>query len=133
MTMARLWRFYQQGKISQINFDHGKPPLSFKAYNSQKLERLVHLKKSLIYLLLFFYLFSTTASATHIHHDMLKTHDDCKVCIVAKNLHSANLPSAYHFEPALDISTEISTLLSQTDTYLYNKYIYSQAPPLFSL
>ena len=41
-------------------------------------------KQYTIRFLLFFYLFSSYLGAAHIHHDALASHDDCKVCVVAK-------------------------------------------------
>lgn len=49
-------------------------------------------KKRIIHALLFFYLFSSYLGASHIHHDQHLSHDDCKVCIVVKNLHSGDMP-----------------------------------------
>lgn len=42
--------------------------------------------------LLFFYLTSSYLSATHIHKNITQQHNDCKVCIVVKNLHSPDIP-----------------------------------------
>ena len=47
----------------------------------------------LIRCLLFFYLTSSYLSATHIHHDVLESQSDCKVCIVVKNLNSGDSPT----------------------------------------
>ncbi len=92
----------------------------------------MHLHKSFVRLLLFFYLFSSFASATHIHHDMHASQDDCKVCIVVKNLHSADIPSAFFFEPICYAPIHIAHFSTQRHSYVHYKYIDSQAPPLFS-
>ena len=93
----------------------------------------MYLNKSLIRVLLFFYLFSASLSATHIHHDMTQAHDDCKVCIITKNLHSTDAPASYHFEAAYFSPIPIRTCIAQTYSYSYNKYTSSQAPPHFFL
>jgi hypothetical protein len=43
--------------------------------------------------LLLFYLTSSYLSATHIHNRSVVSHDDCKVCIVVKNLNSGDAPT----------------------------------------
>ncbi len=53
---------------------------------------LRYFKKRLRHFLLFFYVTSAYLGATHIHHEALASHDDCKVCIVVKNLHSGDTP-----------------------------------------
>jgi len=85
-------------------------------------------KKHFIRILLFFYLFSAFVSATHIHHDVLKADADCKVCIVVKNLHSADVPSAYTFENILPYN--LTTLTPQNLQII--KGYNAQAPPSFS-
>jgi hypothetical protein len=45
----------------------------------------------IIRLLLFFYLTSSYLSAIHIHSSVQHSHPDCKVCILAKNLHGKDI------------------------------------------
>lgn len=86
----------------------------------------------IVLFVLFFHLFSSYHAATHIHHDMLTSHDDCKVCIVVKNLHSADTPSTFVFEPICYRPLLTASISPKTHTYVHSKYIYSHAPPLFS-
>jgi len=51
------------------------------------------LNSIIIRLLLFFYLSSSYLGATHIHHEALES-SNCKVCIVLKNLNSADIPDS---------------------------------------
>jgi len=44
------------------------------------------MKNKLLHLLILFYLSSSYLGAAHIHHDALAPHDDCKVCMVLKNI-----------------------------------------------
>ena len=89
-------------------------------------------QKHFVRILLFFYLFSSFVSATHIHHESLKADADCKVCIVVKNLHSADVPSAYTFESLLPYN--LITLAPQNKCYASQiiKGYNAQAPPSFS-
>jgi len=85
----------------------------------------------MIRILLFFYLASSSLSATHIHHDGI-SHADCKVCPIVKNIDSADTPS-------LDITLVISLYhdrdIFTTESvfvYTYLKGFHAQAPPVFS-
>jgi len=80
-------------------------------------------------MLLFFYLFSSYVSATHIHSEPFVVHSDCKVCIVAKSLHS-NDPTP-HTSPLQSIEYAIETffLKQYTPSYLPNKGFNAHAPP----
>jgi len=49
------------------------------------------MKKILIRFILFFYLTSSYLSATHIHKMALLQHEDCKVCLVVKNLNGSDV------------------------------------------
>ena len=80
--------------------------------------------------LLVFYLSSSYLSATHIHHDTLEVHGDCKVCIVVKNLNSGDVPNTqpnnltciYCYEPiAIKIAKVKRSIL---------KGFNANAPPL---
>ena len=89
-------------------------------------------QQRIVHFLLLFYLLSSYLGATHIHHDALASHDNCKVCIVVKNLHNGK--------------TSDSVTLPLTDTIRYQKPALYQslfvvetfkgfdahAPPLFS-
>jgi len=89
-------------------------------------------QKKFVRILLFFYFFSTFVSATHIHHHAPQSHVDCKVCIVVKNLHSADVPSSYTFES--EFPYYLTTLILQ-NTYYDSQIIKgynAHAPPSFS-
>lgn len=84
----------------------------------------------IIRLLLLFYLTSAFLSATHIHNDELE-HNDCKICIIAKNINSADAPSLAtftqeHFD-LFDFMTSHEILFS----YEILKGFNANAPPLF--
>ncbi len=89
------------------------------------------LKQHIIRFLLFFYLFSSYLGATHIHHDALESHANCKVCVVVKNLHSGDMP-----EPGI-LPAVWNTVFEQIifyETILYftiAKGFNAQAPPFF--
>jgi len=89
-------------------------------------------QKHFVRILLFFYLFSSFVSATHIHHEAFKANADCKVCIVVKNLHSADVPSTYTFESLLPYN--LTTLIHKNTCYTSQiiKGYNAQAPPSFS-
>jgi len=89
-------------------------------------------QKHFVRILLFLYFFSSFVSATHIHHDALESHTDCKVCLVVKNLHSADVPSSYTFESAFPYCL---TVLALQNTYYVSQIIKgynAHAPPFFS-
>jgi len=98
---------------------------------SKKKENMMH-QKHFVRILLFFYLFSSFVSATHIHHDVLKTDADCKVCIVVKNLHSADVPSSYVFENEFSCHCIFLVFQSTYYTLAHIKGYNAQAPPSFS-
>jgi len=89
-------------------------------------------QKHFVRMLLFLYLFSSFVSATHIHHDALESHVDCKVCLVVKNLHSADVPSSYTFENKLPYY--LTVLVFQNTCYDSQviKGYNAHAPPSFS-
>ena len=89
-------------------------------------------QKHFVRILLFFYLFSSFVSATHIHHDALKSPVDCKVCIVVKNLHSTDVPSSYTFESELPYYLTILTLQNIYYDLQVIKGYNTHAPPHFS-
>ena len=75
---------------------------------------------------------SSFLSATHIHSDEHLAHNNCKICIVVKNLHSGDTPdsvtlstieSIYHQEIALSYSLPVQVVEKGFD---------AQAPPRFS-
>lgn len=91
------------------------------------------IQRFVIRLLLFFYLTSSYLSATHIHHNDVEHHSDCKVCIVVKNLHGGEAPNldskcltcAAHYEMIASFQNPfINTILL--------KGFNATAPPLFS-
>jgi len=89
-------------------------------------------QKHFIRILLFFYLFSSFLSATHIHHDALESHADCKVCIVVKDMHSADIPSFHTFSIELPCYLTISKPKNTYYVSQITKGYNAHAPPLFS-
>jgi hypothetical protein len=90
-----------------------------------------NLNRCILRCLLFFYLSSSYLSAIHIHNDALEPHNDCKVCLISKNLIDGNnqtpqfntLPCNYCYEP----------IKFQREKSIKNisKGFDSNAPPLF--
>jgi hypothetical protein len=86
----------------------------------------------IIHFFLFFYLTSSYLSATHIHNEAIEQQSDCKVCILAKNLHGKDI-----------IDTDISCLNcanyyeliqfnQQLITQILLKGFNANAPPILS-
>ncbi len=78
-----------------------------------------------------FYLSSSFLSATHFHDDALEQ-DDCKVCIVHKNLNSADVPTTSTLNLACEYCYE--TILFHTSTHAKSilKGFNANAPPYLS-
>lgn len=75
-------------------------------------------------------LFIATLLASFHHHNDLKTHNDCPICVLQSNFSSADTPTKFslekiEFEFIPIILTFISVILSKRA-----KYIFSRAPPL---
>jgi len=93
---------------------------------------LKQFKRLFVRCLLFFYFSASYLSATHIHSDALKSHDNCKICIVVKNLNGGdgttpevdNLVNSWKYEA---ITFEIKKI---EETLL--KGFNANAPPKFS-
>jgi len=80
-------------------------------------------------LILFFYLFSTYIGATHIHHDPLMEPSDCKVCVVAKNLHGNDILPATPLLTDIVVAYAVTTRHEiRVSTPLY-KGFDAHAPP----
>ena len=90
------------------------------------------MKQILIRFLLLFYLSSSFLSATHIHKDSLTAHDECKVCIVVKNLNSGDVPSFEILDFLFVLPEQILFTPKQLQTTVMDKGFFSQAPPFFS-
>jgi len=89
-------------------------------------------QKHFVRILLFFYLFSAFVSASHIHHNDTE-HEDCDVCIVVKNLHSADSTPSFTLDKIVTNYSTVIALVEQHYTQYNNlKHNHSQAPPLFS-
>ena len=90
------------------------------------------LRMRIVKLLLFFYLFSSYLGAAHIHKDTLTSHDDCKVCIVVKNLHSGDAPATFA-QPLIAWDTVLVVFLRhEAAAVLHDKGFDAHAPPRFS-
>jgi len=88
-------------------------------------------KQHVIHFLLFFYLFSSYLGATHIHHDALVPHDNCKVCVVVKNLHSGDIPEPGIMSAIWDTVSEQITFYETVLFFTVSKGFNAQAPPFF--
>ena len=91
------------------------------------------MKQILIRFLLLFYLSSSFLSATHVHEEHDHEHTtDCKVCIVAKNLNSGDVPSFETLDFVALLPERIVLRPKQVHSTVINKGFFSHAPPLFS-
>jgi len=91
-----------------------------------------HNKLYLLSFLLFFYLFSSYAESTHIHHDPFASHSDCKLCQVAEDLHSGTLPET-DFLPSVERASFAQIEFFQRFiTFSIYKGFDAHAPPSFS-
>jgi len=89
-------------------------------------------QQRIVHFLLFFYLFSSYLGATHIHHDALTFHDDCKVCIVVKNLHNGDTSDSVTL-PLIDtVHYQEIALYQSLFVFETFKGFDAHAPPLFS-
>jgi len=90
------------------------------------------LQRYIIRFLLFFYLTSSYASATHIHTDVNIIDSDCKVCIFVKNITGGDAP-LFDILPS-DILTDsmIEVRETQENIVTMPKGYFSYAPPSFS-
>ena len=91
-----------------------------------------HLQKSIIRLLLLFYLTSSYLSATHIHHEATLADGDCKVCIMVKNINSGDTPSLEAVTPLMTVQAIVGVRKTQPIITTTQKGYFSHAPPLFS-
>ena len=89
-------------------------------------------QKHFVRILLFFYLFSAFVSASHVHHDDTAHDEGCDVCIVVKNLHSADSTPLFALDKIATNYTVIALVEQHYTQYTNLKYNHSQAPPLFS-
>lgn len=91
-----------------------------------------HKASKFIYFLLLFYLFSSYLGASHVHYDGHTSQDDCQVCLVVKNLHSADLPTGDILSIIeSSVAEKIHCLQDIVLSTLY-KGFDAHAPPLFS-
>jgi len=88
--------------------------------------------KPFVRMLLFFYLFSSFISASHIHHDTGTSHDNCSVCIVVKNLHSGDITPPLTLDNIIYAYSTVTPWVEHYTLYTNLKYTHAQAPPLFS-
>ncbi|RUM76526.1 MAG: hypothetical protein DSZ11_00455 [Sulfurovum sp.] len=91
-----------------------------------------HIQRSIIRLLLLFYLSSSYLSATHIHHETTLTNPDCKVCIMVKNINSGDTPSFEILTPLIVVEAIVGVRKTQPIIATTQKGYFSHAPPLFS-
>lgn len=85
----------------------------------------------LVRYLLFFYLTSSYLSATHVHSDALASHNDCKVCIVVKNLNSGDVTIYQLDNPTCDGCYEPIVFQIERTPKRILKGFNANAPPLF--
>ncbi len=65
------------------------------------------------------------------HHNDLKQHNDCKICMVQSSLAHADTPVAVHYLTKLELSTEsiLTPLVSLHVRQVFN-FIQARAPPV---
>jgi hypothetical protein len=85
-----------------------------------------------IHFLLFLYLFSSYLSATHIHNNSHTSQDNCQVCLVVKNLHSADAPTIDTLPVFKNIQTEETHYIQTIVLSTPYKGFDAHAPPLYS-
>jgi len=93
---------------------------------------MVYKTSKFIHFLLFFYLFSAYLGATHVHCDEHTSQDDCKVCLVVKNLHSADVPTGNILSILAESTTEDIFFIQNIPFSTRHKGFDANAPPLFS-
>jgi len=86
----------------------------------------------IVRILFFFYLSSSYLSATHIHKDGLTQQSDCKVCLIVKNLNSADVPSDALALLPCDFCYEPILLEQHQNTVKLLKGFNANAPPKLS-
>jgi len=85
----------------------------------------------IVNLILIFYITASTIATTHIHKEGI-SNTDCKICIVIKNLHSADTPSP---DQNLIVPCFYEKQISFTKRvfyYLNIKGFFAKAPPSLS-
>ena len=89
------------------------------------------MKKIFIRFILFFYLTSSYLSAIHLHKTELVQHEDCKICIVVKNLNGNDVVLA---TIALSLSHDYQYIVfrQQIVEHQLVKGFDANAPPFFS-
>jgi len=90
-----------------------------------------YFKRHIVHFLLFFYITSSYLGATHIHHDALVSYDDCKVCIVVKNLHSGDTPASVALLDVDSAFTHIIARKTLSHVCQIPKGFDAHAPPSF--
>jgi hypothetical protein len=85
-----------------------------------------------IKIFLFLFLASNTVAASHIHHDDPDHGQECEICLIVNNFHSADVPHS-----AVDISMiaygfDETALQHDHVLKLTLKGYYSTAPPVSS-
>jgi len=88
------------------------------------------IKIIIVRLLLFLYLSSSYLSVTHIHNDGLTQQSDCKICIVVKNLNSADVPNDALAFLSCDFCYEPIFSEEHQNTFKLLKGFNANAPPL---
>lgn len=89
------------------------------------------MKNKLLHLLILFYLFSSYLGAAHIHHDALASHDDCKICMVLKNI-IGDVPPTTVIPDDFIMIAHVPLQFTVPVFFTTIKGFHSQAPPLFS-
>jgi len=90
------------------------------------------LQRYVIRFLLFFYLTSSYASATHIHTDATIVDSDCKICIMVKNITGGDAPSFDILPSNMLVDSTIEVRETQENIVTMPKGYFSHAPPSFS-
>ncbi len=86
-------------------------------------------KHQIVHVILFFYLFSSYLGAAHIHKEVFASHNDCKICLVVKNINNADIPSAVHLPLCHQTFFEYVLLRQNMPVFQIEKGFDAQAPP----
>ena len=80
------------------------------------------------HLLIVVYFIASFMSAIHIHKDA-QVHDDCKICIVHKNLHSNTPPTPITYTDCIECSYEAILFKPTLVQITLDKGFNAKAPP----
>ncbi|MEA1952887.1 MAG: hypothetical protein U9O24_00655 [Campylobacterota bacterium] len=89
------------------------------------------MKHFLYQIVLLLFLGSSYITVTHIHHHDSNHHDDCEVCILISNFHSADISLSCIVIPFIEFSYEKVKHYQSFFIRKISKGFNSTAPPFF--